>query len=98
MTERIWREDALTLNYQVTVNDPETYVQPYTILLPLTLPEKGENLKLPYECHEGNRGLPNILNADRVEDQALADDLKKGIIRPRRPAQGNVFGSGDGGN
>ncbi len=41
----------------------------------------------PYECHEGNLGLPNILSAERAEDRALEDDLKKGIVRPRRPVQ-----------
>ena len=41
----------------------------------------------PYECHEGNLGLRNILSAERAEDRALEEDLKKGIVRKRRPAQ-----------
>ena len=45
-----------------------------------------------YECHEGNHGLRNILSAERAEDTALAEDLKKGIIRPRRPTQGTGEG------
>jgi hypothetical protein len=84
LTERIWRDDDFILNYQVTVNDPETYAAPYTMMLQLTRPEAGEHLVLPYECHEGNRGLPNILSAERAEDAALAADLAKGIVRPRR--------------
>jgi hypothetical protein len=42
----------------------------------------------PYECHEGNLGMRNILSAERAEDKALATDLANGIIRPRRPPQG----------
>lgn len=87
LTERIWRDDAFTLNYQVTVNDPETYEKPYTMMLQLTQPEDGsEHLVLPYECHEGNHGLRNILSAERAEDAALAADLANGVNRPRRMA------------
>ncbi len=86
LTERISRVDNLTLDYQVTIDDPETYTKPWTMVLQLTQPP-GFRM-FPYECHEGNLGLRNILSAERAEDAALADDLKKGIIRPRRPPQG----------
>jgi hypothetical protein len=39
---------------------------------------------LPYECHEGNHGLPNILSAERAEDRALEEDAKNGVVRARR--------------
>ena len=86
LTERITRVDDLTLDYQVTVNDPETYTKPWTMLLQLTQPP-GFRM-FPYECHEGNLGLRNILSAERAEDKALDEDLKRGVIRPRRPPQG----------
>jgi hypothetical protein len=41
----------------------------------------------PYECHEGNRGMLNILSAERAEDKAIEEDLKKGIVRGRKPVQ-----------
>ena len=85
LTERIRRVDDLTLDYQVTVDDPMTYTRPWTMVLQLTQPT-GFRM-FPYECHEGNHGLRNILSAERAEDQALADDLKKGIVRKRRPVQ-----------
>jgi len=85
MTERITRVAEDVVQYEVTVNDPKTYVAPFTISLPLT-PLRGEML-LPYECHEGNYGLKNALSAERAEDKAVADDLARGITRPRRPVQ-----------
>ena len=88
MTERITRVGADIVQYEVTVNDPKTYVAPFTISMPLT-PLRGEML-LPYECHEGNYGLKNALSAERAEDKAIAEDLAKGITRPRRAVQVNV--------
>jgi hypothetical protein len=88
MTERITRVGADIVQYEVTVNDPKTYVAPFTISMPLT-PLRGEML-LPYECHEGNYGLKNALSAERTEDRAIAEDLAKGVTRPRRAIQVNV--------
>ena len=85
LTERISRLDDQTLDYQVTIDDPTIYTKPWTMTLQLTQPP-GFRM-FAYECHEGNHGLRNILSAERAEDAALAEDLKKGIIRPRRPVQ-----------
>ena len=85
LVERITRVADDVLQYEVTVDDPVTYVKPFTISMPLT-PLRGE-LLLPYECHEGNYGLPNALSAERAEDKALEEDRKKGIVRARRPIQ-----------
>jgi len=85
LVERFTRVDEVTLDYQVTIDDPNTYTRPWTMVLTLTSPP-GFRV-LPYECHEGNRGLPNILSAERAEDKALEEDLKKGIVRVRRPVQ-----------
>ena len=85
MTERITRVSEDVVQYEVTVDDPKTYAKPFTISMPLT-PLRGD-LLLPYECHEGNYGLPNALSAQRVEDKAIADDLKNGITRARRAIQ-----------
>jgi hypothetical protein len=50
--------------------------------MPLTLDE-NEPL-VPYECHEGNYAMSNILSGARAEEAAAAEDAKKGIVRPRR--------------
>jgi hypothetical protein len=81
VTERFRRVAADILQYQITVDDPETYVRPFTVSMPLT-PLEGGKL-LPYDCHPGNYAILQSLGAERVEDKRLADDLERGIIRPR---------------
>jgi hypothetical protein len=88
ITERITRIDKDELRYEVHVDDPNTYVKPFTISLPLTSPP-GYVL-LPYECHEGNYMLPHSLSAEREEDREIAADLAKGIVRRRKSIQQNL--------
>jgi hypothetical protein len=88
ITERISRTEKDELRYEVHVDDPKTYVKPFTISLPLTSPPGY--LLLPYECHEGNYMLTDALSAERTEDRAVAEDLKKGIVRRRKNIQQNL--------
>jgi len=93
ITERFKRVADDVIQYQMTIDDPVTYARPFTLSLPLT-PLEGSVL-LPYDCHEGNLALMQSLSAERAEDRALADDLKRGVIRPRRPVQdGNPQAAG----
>ena len=85
ITERFKRVANDVLQYQFTVDDPVTYVRPFTMSMPLTPLDGG--VLLPYECHEGNRGLPNALSAERAEDKAIEEDRKNGITRARRAIQ-----------
>jgi len=88
LTERITRVDKDELRYEVRIEDPKTYTQPFTISLPLTSPPGYE--LLPYECHEGNYMLPHSLSAEREEDAAIEADRKKGIVRKRKSIQQNL--------
>ncbi|HEY6615087.1 MAG TPA: hypothetical protein VIZ32_11230, partial [Vicinamibacterales bacterium] len=95
ITERFKRVAADVLQYQITIDDPVTYVRPFTLSLPMT-PLEG-NILLPYDCHEGNLALMQSLSAERAEDRALEEDLKRGVVRPRRPVQdGNPQANGGG--
>jgi hypothetical protein len=85
ITERFKRIAADVIQYQFTVDDPVTYARPFTMSMPLTPLDGG--VLLPYECHEGNYGLPNALSAERAEDKAIEDDRQRGIIRARRAVQ-----------
>jgi hypothetical protein len=85
ITERFKRVAADVLQYQFTVDDPVTYVRPFTMSMPLTPLDGG--VLLPYECHEGNYGLPNALSAERAEDKAIEEDRKRGFNRARRAIQ-----------
>jgi len=107
LIERFKRVAKDIVQYQVTIEDSKTYERPWTMSFPLT-PLDGGRI-LPYTCHEGNMALTQSLGGERAEDRALAEDLKKGIVRPRRPVQdglgvggapagpgGGLFGGGGG--
>ena len=66
LTERFTRVAEDRVDYSVTVNDPGLYTAPFTIAMPLTT--QPDYTVLPYECHEGNHALPNILSAARAEE------------------------------
>ena len=96
ITERFTRMGPEDLQYEIRVDDPKTYTRPFTFQLPLISPP-GFQL-LPYDCHEGNYMLANVLSAERVEDKALEEDAKKGIVRARKPVnQGRGGGAGTAG-
>jgi hypothetical protein len=90
LVERLTRVQSDIIDYRVTIDDPKTYTKPWTMVLSLTSP-RGYEL-LPYECHEGNHGLPNILSAERAEDRAVAADASRGIERSRRRLLNNPTG------
>jgi hypothetical protein len=69
VTERFTRTDATTVVYSFTVEDPNTWTRPWTAEIPM---KKVPGPIYEYACHEGNYGLPNILRAQRVEDQKAA--------------------------
>ena len=85
ITERIRRVANDVIQYQATFDDPQTYERPFTISFPLTPLDGG--VLLPYDCHPGNTAISMSLAGERAEDQRLAADLAKGIIRPRRSVQ-----------
>ena len=62
LTERFERIDEETLRYEFTVDDPETFVRPFTGVL---LMRKSTSRIYEYACHEGNYGLRHILQGAR---------------------------------
>ena len=85
VTEKFKRVADDVLQYQVTVDDPQTYEAPFTVSFPMT-PLTGGNL-LPYDCHPGNYAILQSLGAERAEDRRLEEALARGIIRPREGIQ-----------
>jgi len=69
LVERFTRTDDGSLGFEVTVEDPDTWVQPWTARL-LMHPSEGELYE--YACHESNYGLRNILEVARDEEKAAA--------------------------
>jgi len=65
--ERFSRVAPDTIAWTATMEDPATWTKPWTIAMPLTLDTQP---LLPFECHEGNYGLVNILKAARAAERA----------------------------
>jgi len=73
LTERFTRIAPDKVRWAVTVDDPHTWTRPWTFTMPLT--ENNNEPLMPYECHEGNYGLRNILSAARAEERQAADPI-----------------------
>jgi hypothetical protein len=65
--ERFTRTGDDSIHYSFTVEDPETWVQPWSGEMDI---RRTEGPIYEYACHEGNLGLANILRAARVAEQA----------------------------
>jgi hypothetical protein len=70
LTERYTRVDPNTINYEVTIDDPKTYVQPWKVAFPLTLEPGYQNFE--YACHEGNHAMFNSLSGARALEREEA--------------------------
>ena len=92
ITERFRRIADTMIQYQATFDDPVTYERPFTVSFPLTPLDGG--VLLPYDCHPGNTAISMSLSAERFEDKRHAEDLAKGISRPRRTVQDDGAGVG----
>jgi hypothetical protein len=68
LTERFTPLAPGKLDWSVTVNDPDTWVQPWTFAMTLTA--DPEQALFEYACHEGNYAMRNILSAARAEEAA----------------------------
>ena len=68
LVEKFQRVGPATVKWSVTVDDPKTWVRPWTFAMPLTIDDTQPVLE--YACHEGNLGLRNILSAARAEEEA----------------------------
>lgn len=67
LTERFRLLDRNTLQYEVTVNDPETFTGPWTAAFPI---ERDPGYFLhEYACHEGNYAIANMLRGARAAER-----------------------------
>ena len=70
LTERYTRISADEMRYEVTVDDPKTYVKPFKIGFPLTQEPGYQNFE--YACHEGNYAMFDSLSGARAEEKKAA--------------------------
>jgi hypothetical protein len=66
LVERFTRRDDATIDYRLTVTDPATFTQPWTLENAL---RKGDGAMYEVGCHEGNIGLRGILAGARVQEK-----------------------------
>lgn len=67
LIERFRRVSPEILEYEYTIDDPDTWTAPWTALQTL----RSNPLQIyEYACHEGNYGLTNMLRGARLEEAA----------------------------
>ena len=64
-TERFTRTAADTIEYKMTVEDPEVITAPWSAEFPLKLDSEYEMFE--YACHEGNTAIRNYIETSRFE-------------------------------
>jgi hypothetical protein len=67
VTERFTRTGPESLKYEITINDPETWTKPWSLMIPL---QRTSDKIYEYACQEGNIGLTGILAGARAEEKA----------------------------
>ncbi|MDA1372538.1 MAG: hypothetical protein O2971_17500 [Proteobacteria bacterium] len=65
LTEKFSRTAYDTVDYEFTIDDPSTFTDKITAIVPMT---KVAGQIYEYACHEGNYGMFNILRGMRVEE------------------------------
>ena len=67
LVERFTVRDAGTLDFEVTVDDTESFAGPWTVTFPIT---RAIGPLFENACHEGNYSMPLILNGARAQERA----------------------------
>jgi hypothetical protein len=80
ITERFTRVDADTINYEFTIEDPSTWVRPWTAVIPWTKIDPAEQM-YEYACHEDNYDIVHLLAGARTRE-------KRGETVPEGPVVG----------
>ena len=66
VTEQFTRVDDGIINYQFTVEDPDTFEQSWSGEMPLNL---TDSRLYEYACHEGNYSLSGVLAGARLDEE-----------------------------
>jgi len=72
LTEKFTRAGPSTIDYEFTVDDPSTYTDKFTGIIPIA---EVDGLLYEYACHEGNYAMLFMLRGARVQE---ADALTTG--------------------
>jgi hypothetical protein len=70
LTERYTPVGPNELRYEVTIDDPKTFTQPFKVAFPLTQEPGYQNFE--YACHEGNYAMFDSLSGARAKEREKA--------------------------
>ena len=88
IVERLTRTGPETINYKMTIEDPEFYVSPWAVEFPWELhPDYGF---YEFACHEGNTAVRNYIETSRFERANPAPPAPAG----GRGGRGGAAGAG----
>ncbi len=71
LTERFTRNAYDSMDYEFTIDDPSTYKDKITAIVPMA---KVAGQIYEYACHEGNYGMVNILRGERMAEERGTED------------------------
>lgn len=74
LTERFTRVANDKVQYQFTINDPQSFVRPFTVLV--NMPRVDGQI-YEYACHEGNYAMVSILTGARLDEKSPAGKLTR---------------------
>ena len=69
LVERFTRVAPDTIQHEITLDDPTTWTQPWTVMILL---RQSQDALFEYACHEGNYAMPGILAGARAEEAEAA--------------------------
>ena len=73
LTERFTRLDAETLQYEVKIDDPNTWTKAWTVAFPYRQDPAYQIFE--YACHEGNYAMKDILSGARADEHSASDKI-----------------------
>ena len=72
LIEKFTRIDADTVMYEFTIEDPNNYTRPWTVVIPF---RRTDGVLYEYACHEGNYGLTGIMAGARNKNTQKVTSL-----------------------
>jgi hypothetical protein len=73
LLERFTPIDADRFRYEVTIEDPTTWVRPWTVMTTMMKDDDKANLIFESTCHEGNYGLVGMMANTRAAEKAFKE-------------------------
>ena len=70
LVERYTRTSPNEIHYEVTIDDPKTFVKPFRVAFPITQEPGYRNFE--YACHEGNYAMFDSLSGARAQEKKAA--------------------------